>query len=148
MTQEMASIARAIISLHSSYNVYYNHVPEGYIPPALYFPLPTVEVMSDSLNGFKYHYSWYIKVFHKTTEDAWNAASRIQSFFKDNRNLVPIVEEDGSYTGKYLKIYDVKVNEIEENTMQAYIQWDSHRGYVTGNTVTNIKTDIFQKGEI
>lgn len=147
MTQEMASIARAITSLLDDYNVFYNQVPEGYSSPALYFPVPTVEVESDSLSSFKYHYSWYIKVFHKTTQAVWEAASLIQSFFKEHRNLVPIVKEDGSYTDKYLKTFDVKVTEVDANTMQVYVRWDSHRGYDDGEHITNYDAHVVQKGE-
>ena len=42
MTQEMASIARAIQTILPNHKCFYEELPEGYTSPAIFFPIPDV----------------------------------------------------------------------------------------------------------
>ena len=49
MTQEMASIARAIQTILPNHKCFYEELPEGYTSPAIFFPIPDVETYDGTI---------------------------------------------------------------------------------------------------
>ena len=81
------------------------------------------------MDAYDYKYSWFVKFFDKSTEEAWESGYRVQQHFKQNRNLIPIVNEDGSYSGKYFRIRNTTLKKVDFNVVQLYIRWDSVYSY-------------------
>ena len=125
MTQEMASIARAIQTILPNHKCFYEDLQEGYTSPAIFFPIPDVETYDVSLDAHSYEYSWFVKIFDVSDTKAWEAGEKIQRLFKNNRNLIPIVSIDGTVTDNCFRISNTTLKRVDFHVMQVYIRWKS-----------------------
>lgn len=126
---EIASIIKFTLDSAGNPAPYYNEVKENFIVPSLYFPSPEIDTDGDTLSTYRMRYRWNIKVFHKTTEDAYSTAFAVLSAFKRARNLVPIINEEGQATGRFLRILDPEIKKIDSGAYHIVIEWDSRRPY-------------------
>lgn len=66
LEQEVASVIKYIIEKSGNPYPYYNEVPEDFIVPAVYFPVPEIVTGADTLSTYKLTYLWFIGFFIKT----------------------------------------------------------------------------------
>lgn len=54
----MASVIRFVLEASENPYPYYEEIPEGFLVPAVYFPVPEVETDNDTLSTYKLTYVW------------------------------------------------------------------------------------------
>jgi hypothetical protein len=79
-------------------------------------------------------YSWYINIFCATTEDAYALAWKVLTALKQKRNLVPLLNEDGSKAGRCLRLNDPSIKAIDNGVAQISLSWTSRRPYDQDDT--------------
>ena len=123
LEQEVASIASFALQHAGNPRPYYYNVPEKFKFPAMYFPQPEITTRGETA------YAWYINIFAKTSEEAHEIGLRVLTKLKRARNLVPLIEEDGTATGKKLRLDDPELRNVDTGAAQLTVSWTSRRPY-------------------
>lgn len=129
MEQEVASIIAMAQRVAGDIGYYYWNLPERFRYPALYFPQPEITTDGDTFHSYASEYTWYIKVFAQTTEQAHSIALSILTALKRARNYVPLIDVDGKPTGEKLRLKDPSLKGLDEGVEQVMIEWTSRRPY-------------------
>ncbi len=129
LEQEIASIMAFALQYADNPSPYYYDVPENFRYPAMYFPQPEIETGGETMRTYAMQYSWYINIFCSTTEDAFALAWKVLTALKQKRNLVPLLNEDGSKTGKCLRLKDPSAKVVDVGVAQLSLSWTSRRPY-------------------
>lgn len=130
MEQEIASIVRYIMDIAGeSVKCLLHKVPTDFTKPTIYFPVPEFRTSLSSTSCYNVSYMWLIKVFAQTTEKAYIMARNIAFEIASNRYLIPIINEDGTKTGKFFAIYEPKITKADNGVYTIEIDWDSTRLY-------------------
>lgn len=129
LEQEIASIMAFALHYAGNPSPYYYDVPENFQYPAMYFPQPEIDTGGETFRTYAMRYSWYINVFHKTTEDAFALAWNVLTALKKKRNLVPLINEDGNKAGGSLRLDDPSAKVIDTGVAQLTLTWTSRRPY-------------------
>lgn len=129
LEQEIASIIKFTLDSAGNPAPYYNEVKENFIVPSCYFPSPEIDTDGETFRTYRLHYTWFIKFFHKTTEDSYAMALRVLLALKGARNLVPLIGTDGKKTGDGLRINDPELKKVDSGVYQIKIEWNSRRPY-------------------
>lgn len=129
LEQELASIARFIFDNTGIQAVYYNEMPESFQTPSLYFPVPEVMTRGDTMNSYALVYSWYVKVFDKRSNTAYNKAFNVLNAIKRKRNLIPLINPDGTLAGGGIRVKDPRLSKLDTGVVQIQIDWDSIRSF-------------------
>lgn len=104
-------------------------IPEGMKTPAIYFPNPEVQEYNDTLSTYMLTYSWFIKVFGKTNEEAYAISHQIQKVLSGCRLTIPILNEDGTETEQFVRLQKPQVRQIDSHISQLTISFDIRKGY-------------------
>ena len=128
--QEMASIIKYVIAHAGSPSPYYWNVPKHFSVPAVYFPLPDVETGGETFLTYNIDYAWYIMLFHRTTQEAYAMALRVAQALRADRNLVPLISEDGEVIPEsWVRVDDPQVTATDDGAVQLTVTWRSRRPY-------------------
>lgn len=88
LEQEIASIMMFVLGRTGNPTPYYYEVPEGFLVPAVYFPVPEIVSRGDTFATYALEYNWYIKFFHSSTllshEMALTALTAIKENWESN----------------------------------------------------------------
>lgn len=142
--QETASIIKYVLDSADNPAPYYHNVPESFVFPATYFPVPEILTRGETLRTYACEFDWYIKFFHKTTQEAYQLAYRAMTEIVANRRLVPLIKLDGSLEKTGLRIIDPSVKAVDDGAAQLYVRWTSRRPY---NDPEYIKMVIYHTNE-
>lgn len=74
-------------------------------------------------------YVWFVKFFHRTTQDAYALAFNALTAIKANRNLIPLINTSGEKTGEAIRLKDPELGTIDSGAVQLKIEWISRRPY-------------------
>lgn len=129
LEQEIASIIKFTLDSADNPAPYYNEVKKDFVVPSIYFPTPEIDSDGETFTTYRLGYSWFIKLFHKTTEGAYAMALKVLVALKGARNCVPIIGTDGNPTGEKLRIKDPTIKKLDSGVYQLTIMWDSRRPY-------------------
>lgn len=129
LEQEIASIIGAAQRVAGDIGYYYWNLPESFRYPAMYFPQPEITTDGDTLGTYASDYAWYINVFAESTEQAHGIALAVLTALKRARNYVPLLNEDGTETGKKLRLKDPSLRGVDAGVVQLTIEWTSRRSY-------------------
>jgi len=132
LEQEIASIMAFALEHADSPSPYYYDVPEDFRYPAMYFPQPEITTAGETFRTYAMRYSWYINIFHKTTEDAYALAWKVLTALKQRRNLVPLINEDGEKVtghGNKVRLDDPSAKVVDVGVAQLTLEWTSRRPY-------------------
>lgn len=129
LEQEIASIMAFALRYADNPSPYYYDVPENFQYPAMYFPQPEIDTDGETFRTYAMRYSWYINVFHRTTEDAFAMAWKVLTALKQKRNLVPLINEDESKAGRGLRLNDPSAKVVDTGVAQLTLSWTSRRPY-------------------
>lgn len=140
LEQEIASVIKFVLDSAGNPAPYYNEVKENFVVPSIYFPAPEIDTDGESFVSYRLQYSWYIKLFHKTTEDAYAMALKVLLAIKGARNCIPLIAEDGNPAGESLRLDDPAILKLDSGVFQLKLTWDSRRPYdaVEGTPVQNV----------
>lgn len=149
LEQEIASIIAAAQRVAGDIGYYYWNIPESFRYPAMFFPTPEIATNGDTFRSYASDYSWYIKVFSETTEQAHSIALSVLTALKEARNYVPLVDEEGQPTGKNLRLKDPSLKKLDDGAVELVIEWTSRRPYDRSTAeplkMQNINIDIKPK---
>lgn len=129
LEQEIASVMAFALHYAGNPSPYYYEVPENFQYPAMYFPQPEIKTGGETFLTYAMRYEWYINVFCATTEDAFELAWKVLTALKQKRNLVPLLNEDGSRAEESLRLNDPSVEVVESGVAQLTLSWTSRRPY-------------------
>lgn len=129
LEQEIASIMAFAIYHAGNPSPYYYNVPESFQYPAIYFPQPEIDTGGETFRTYNMRYVWYINLFDATTEGAHEKAWNVLTALKRNRNLVPLIDENGAPEGGKLRLDDPSLKSADEGAVQLTLTWTSRRPY-------------------
>lgn len=129
LEQEVASVIAAVQRTAGDISYHYWNIPQDFDCPAMYFPQPEIGSDGDTFGTYALEYAWYINVFADTTEEAHEIAFRVLTALKEARNYVPLLNEDGTETGKKLRLKDPGLKRVDTGVVQLTIEWTSRRSY-------------------
>ena len=122
--QEIASIAKFLYDTSNS-ELYWDKVPEDFQIPAMYFPIPQSFNDNEAVEHFTTSYNWFIKIFQSTTSRAMEVAQDLAFKISSENCKIPLLNIDGSLTGKKLSVKNLRTSELDDKTAQLQISWSS-----------------------
>ena len=129
LEQEVASIIKFVLDSAGNPAPFYNEIKENFVVPSCYFPAPEIDTDGETFSAYRLRYNWFIKFFHKTTEEAYAIARNALIALKGARNSVPIIDTDGKPTGEILRLLDPSIKKLDSGVYQLSLAWDSRRPY-------------------
>ena len=141
LNDEIASYAKYIIEKSGGPSPYYMEVPQDFVVPAVYFPQPEISSFPHTLSGYAIEYAWYVKFFAADSPNAMKMAYDALSAVQEQRNAIPLVNEQGMETGGILRVKEPVARVVGEGVAQLYLRWESHWLYDAAD-VEKV-TDIF-----
>lgn len=129
LEREIASATQFILESAGNPEPYDANVPQDFIVPAVYFPVPEIVSGGDTLNTYMLSYSWYIKFFHKDTQSAYESALAVLTALQSMKNLIPLIDENGKHMGRKFRTGDPSLKIIDTGAVQLTLKWDSRRPY-------------------
>ncbi|MGE6857490.1 phage portal protein [Bacillus pumilus] len=128
MNQEVGSI------MHYCYRkfpvkVYEKKIPEQFQIPSMYFPAAWVNTRNDTVSTFLKTYTLHIKVFHKDSEQAHDAAESIVDALSADRNFIQMVNVEGEPLDQYVRIKRAETRNGDQGVATIVLTWDSAYWY-------------------
>lgn len=145
MEQELQSIITFIHKASGINNIETNEVLEGINKPLLYFPQIDILSFGGTTHTFMNTYSWYIKIFAETSEEAHSKCLELLQLINKKRQNIQLLNKDGSITGEYVRLKNVSVSKIDIGISQLAIVWDSFYKYDTESAQKAVKFFIDYK---
>jgi hypothetical protein len=122
LSKELGSIIAFCMKINPV--MYYTkRVPYNIRIPSMYFPIPNLSGELNTKDTFKNDYSWYIKIFERTSPEAFKKAKNISDSILSNKSRVPEVNYNGSISGDYIQITSIDIKEIQEGVVQLTIDF-------------------------
>ena len=135
LEQELASIIKFTLDRANNPSPYYYKVPQHFAFPAAYFPTPEIVTGGETFLTYRMEYAWYIKLFHKTSEGAYALGLSVLTAIKENRNLIPLINQQGEREKGSIRLDDPKLKVLDDGAAQLTLSWVSRRPYATEETV-------------
>lgn len=129
MEQIAASIARYILTAAGNITPYYNDLKEGFKVPSVFFPEFEVGTTREDFDTYAFNNAWYVKFFHSTTEQANALAKRVLAKIVGGRYYVPILNKDGTDTGRKIRISRAEIKKVDDGVYQMWLDWDESYEY-------------------
>ena len=128
--QETASIIKFVTENAGNPNTNYSKVPQNIMIPAVYFTTPEMITGGETFLTYYIDFSWYIHFFHKTAQHAYTIAQKVLTAIKQQKNLIPLISENGNIIeNNWVRVNDPSVEIIENGTAQLTVTWRSRRPY-------------------
>jgi len=108
--------------------VYTEEVPENFEVPSLYFSTAFDFDSNDTVTTFMKTYSLPVKLFHFGKHQAKSEAERITDAISKKRNIIPLLNEDGSFAGQYIRIKRIETR-VTDSVASITVNWDSRYHY-------------------
>jgi len=151
LEQEVASVANFInLALGDDVSPYYWEIAASFLVPAVYYPAPQIDTAGDALDSYEAAYMWLIKFFHRTDGEAHDLARRALMAIKNRRNVIPLINEDGSNAGRGFRVLDPTIKQVERGAWQMELRWHSPRYFTRddGEHVQKYKFIVNGLGDI
>ncbi len=127
--QVIASIIKFVLDNSDEVTPYYYRVPENFIVPAVYFPVPFVDTRSGTYSSYIKNYNFNILFFDSSSNLAYCKATKVLELLNSNRNKVPIVDKDGQNTGKTVRINEMSITNGDNEVVLLKLNFDMHLPY-------------------
>jgi hypothetical protein len=109
--------------------VYTREVPINFETPSMYFPAPFSFDGNDTTQTFLKTYNLSVKLFHKDSQQANNEAESIADRIRSSRSVIPIVDENGSETGDFIRFNKIETRIGDKGVANIILDWDSRYHY-------------------
>lgn len=129
MDQYESSLARTCLELSGISYLYEDNVPENFMVPSLYFPVPAAFPSVSALGSFRSRYTVYANVFAVSRREAGELAEKIVQGIMRKNCLLPVFEESGADSGKALKLEPPSSKVIDEGMAQVTLSYSIIRFY-------------------
>ena len=120
LEKEVASIIRFILESCENPVPYYHNMPESFIVPSVYFPVPEISQIPDTMSAYGAEYTMFVNFFHLP------AFQRIN----DHSKLIPMVDISGEKTGEYVRIKNIQLKKADECVYEMQIDWIIRRPFI------------------
>lgn len=90
---------------------------------------PDIGSGGDTLNTYALDFSLFVKFFHRTKEDAYELGYTALNALLERRNRIPLIDESGKPTGKYIRIRDPTLRAVDESAVQLQIDWTARKPF-------------------
>ena len=115
LEQSLASAVRYIIDNDvEGSKAYFDEIPEKFYVPSVYFPVPYVEGQKATLRSFRNTITFDAWVMAGTDWDAETRAAALRDAIMLDGLAIPIIEIDGTATGKALKTQEPTQRRVDE----------------------------------
>ncbi|MCM1228036.1 MAG: hypothetical protein NC320_11555 [Clostridium sp.] len=127
LEKETASVIKFVTDATGGATPYYHNMPENFAVPSVYFPSPEIIGGNDTFSTYSAEYTMFINFFHSSTELAYELALPVLNKIEAVRRIIPIFEETGKATGKYVRIKNVELKKADECVYQMQVDWICRR---------------------
>lgn len=129
LEKETASIIKFVIEATGGATPYYHNMPENFAVPSVYFPSPEIISGNDTFSTYSAEYTIFINFFHSSTELAYELALPVLNKINAVRRIIPIFDENGKNTGKFVRITNAELKKADECAYQMQVDWIFRRPY-------------------
>lgn len=129
MDQYESSIARVCLELSGIGYFYEDNVPENFMVPSLYFPVPAVYPSASALGSYQSSYSIYANVFAVNKREAGELAEKIVQGIMLKKCRIPVFEENGADSGEVIKLNPPSFKVIDEGMAQVTLTYNIVRAF-------------------
>lgn len=129
LEQELASIMKYTLDRAANPSPYYWEVPRHFNVPAVYFPTPEITTGGETFLTYSMDYAWYIKFFHKSSNEAYALGLSVLTAIKGNHNLIPLITETGERAEGNIRLDDPALKVLDNGAAQLTLNWRSRRPY-------------------
>jgi len=123
--------------------IYEEEVPEGFKVPSMYFPPAFSFDGNDTNQTFMKTFNLSVKLFHKGSHAALDAAETIADAVRAKRMIIPMINQDGTPTGDYIRLTRIDTRK-GDGFVSIIITWSSRYFYdretwpsINGVTIEN-----------
>lgn len=110
-------------------SIYDKELPESIQVPSMYFPQPNILPLPHTKGSYQNSYTMNIHLFEKDSPTAMSKAERITQEIKSNKYQIPLVNEDGTASGKYITFSMLACERLEEGIVQVRLEWEKEFNY-------------------
>lgn len=132
--QELASIIKFVLAAAEDPTPYYWNVPDSFDRPSIFFPNPEIETDGETFRTYRLDYTWFLKFFHNSTNEAHYMALSVLEAIKQARNLIPLIDENGEELTKGIRIGEATLRPVDDSVVQLMIRFVSRRPYTAPDT--------------
>ena len=125
---EIAAIYYFIASVIKA-KPYFEEVPQDMLTPCVFYPTPNADGDGFSLSSYSTDFVIDLKFIDATTRGACIMANDVLQAVMKNRRKIPLVDENGKYTGKNFTIKNAIVKKIDNGVYQMEISWTRYARY-------------------
>lgn len=129
LEKETASIIKFVLEASGGAKPYYNNMPESFVVPSVYFPRPDVISGNDTFSTYSAEYTIFINFFHSSTELAYELALPVLHKINAVLRIIPIFDENGGVTGKFVRITNTELKKVDECAYQLQVDWTCRLPY-------------------
>lgn len=125
--EELGSIVKFFYENHNKKDkikLYFEEVEKEFQEPCIYFPTPLISQDNFTTTSFKNSYTWFIKLFDKSSYEAQISAMKLSNSIANNKYKIPILNYDGTKTNRYVTIKNMETRKIGEGTIEVTIVFD------------------------
>jgi hypothetical protein len=79
--------------------------------------------------GYEVTYLLSVKVFNKSSAEALFRAEQIANSLRKNKRSIPLLNEDGSFTGNTILLEKVECDIVDDKVAAIHLQWNSYYPY-------------------
>ena len=129
LEQEVASIARYVLNKTGLEHYYTDILPETFVYPSVYFPAPELDTEYDTLSTYSVYYRMPVRFFAADNQSAYRLALTAANHLISERNRIPLINPDGTESGKYFKVKKSDVKNIDIGVYGLNVEWESIRTF-------------------
>lgn len=118
LEQSLGSAIRYIQEIDESNYAYFDYIPEDFIIPSLYFPVPLTDSRQVTLSSFRVTLALDCWFLDKTDWEANARAVAVRDQMIMDRLIIPIISPKEEETGKGFRIDQPEIQQIDEGTVK------------------------------
>lgn len=129
MLQQFVGSIKKYFYDRNQVSVYDKELPETINIPSMYFPQPNVLPLPYTKGSYQNTYTMNVQIIEKDTPTAMTVAEEIAQTIRENKYQIPLVNEDGTASGKYITFSTVACERMEEGIVQVRLEWEKEFNY-------------------
>lgn len=129
MLQQFVGSIKKYFYDRNQVSIYDKELPETINIPSMYFPQPNVLPLPYTKGSYQNTYTMNVQIIEKDTPTAMTVAEEIAQTIRENKYQIPLVNEDGTESGKYITFSTVACERMEEGIVQVRLEWEKEFNY-------------------
>lgn len=129
MLQQFVGSIKKYFYDRNQVSIYDKELPETINIPSMYFPQPNVLPLPYTKGSYQNTYTMNVQIIEKDTPTAMTIAEEIAQTIRENKYQIPLVDEDGTASEKYITFSMVACERMEEGIVQVRLEWEKEFNY-------------------